>query len=264
MKEYKIDWHTCLMSEYKLEENPEIYSTLTSDLFLNFLQTLPKEVLVVLGWDGSLLEAIQKYYPKYTHFCGINHGNKGFLMHPSEVVKKYSGDFTKHSYPLISCSVWWENFIAFNEFDIKVWDGKMLDMKLTVGSHSLNIIWDGLIVASPAGSTGYSSSLGGPILSHDTNSFIISPKAPWKPKALLPIILSSSDKLHINTQGRAWNIEIYADGWASKTYNKHIDISLQILPASITLYIDQNYEQIWNNRVLEEQGFKKIEDRKID
>ncbi len=256
MKEYIISENLVVCSEYKIAEDPQFWEYLQSEDLQNFLQEIDNDILIVIWWDGSMLEAVASYYPKRRKFFGINYGNKWFLLHPQSVLKISSPKLISRKYPLISLRDDSSLHYAFNELDIKAWDGKMLDMKLQVHSnHSLNILWDGLLISTPAGSTWYNSSLWGPILSHDLNSYIITPKASWKPRNLESIILSNSQTLELSTSGRENTCEIYADWRLSASYDAHIDLEIKILEEEIELYIEQSYLRSWDDKILVEQGF---------
>ena len=257
MEKNIISWNEVLYSELKRKESRELEDILTSDELKEFLEILDNDILVVLGGDGTLLEAVQENYLRKRAFLGINFWNKGFLLNDMSIIWK-KPKLEKRLYNLLemcigntSCA------IAMNEFDIKAWDGKMLDLDISVNdSHHLSLIWDGIIVSSPAGSTGYSSSLGWAILPHGLWAYIMTPKAPWKPKWLAPIILSDSQELLIRTQGRKNPVEFYADGRLIDRYDhENVSLTLKKSDISIELLIACERQCSWDYKVLEEQGF---------
>ena len=256
MKERNIHWCKVVYSEYKSQENAEIEAFVLSWELEFFIKNLEAHTIIVLWWDGSLLEAIATYSCEYKNFIGINFWNKGFLMHPKSITLQKNFSFEKREYPLLACQIGTETFFAFNEFDIKAGEGKMLDIVVHIGWwYRHEILGDGILLSSPAWSTGYSSSFGGPILAHSSNSYILTPKAPWKPKRLPPIILSSSQEIELETQGRKSIIEIYADGRSIKTLSEHLKAKISFLPGEVTLFIEKSQLKNWDGRVLEEQGF---------
>ena len=252
-----IEWIEVLFSEYKMQENAQLKNFLASSIFKNFLKKLKKWVLVVGGWDGSMLEAIAWEYQRKLPFLGINFGHKWFLLNDVSILK---GDtqFQKRQYPLLECIVKGKKGIAFNEFDIKAGDGKMLDLDICVmQGHILNVLGDGLIISTPTGSTWYNSSLGWPILPHGLNTFVVTPKAPWKPRGLSPIIMKNNQVMKITTKGRLTPVEIYVDGREFLKLNeKDIEIKIKQSRQSVTLLISREHLSYWDNKVLEEQGFK--------
>ncbi len=261
MEKIIIEGKHVLYSSYKLEEDSSFQEILSSERLKKFLRDQDPETIIVLWGDGSILEAIQENYMKQKIFLGINFWNKGFLLNEASILDEKKS-FEVRTYPLLEihageklCAV------ALNEFDIKAWDGKMLDLDLRVwDTHRLSLLWDGIIVSTPIGSTWYNSSLWWPILPHNLRSYILTPKAPWKPKGLAPIILSDDEKLVIQTQGRQSPIEIYADGRLIEKYD-HENISLTLSKSAISVKLLTSCEEScsWDSRVLEEQGFSKKE-----
>ena len=259
MKTINIWWNEVLYSEYKFEENEELREILSSQKLQVFLENIPNDVIVVLWGDGTMLEAIWEHYLQQRDFLGINFGNKGFLLNSGEILDNDT-KLEERVYPLLEmCIDDTLCAIALNEFDIKAWDGKMLDLDLVIAKgHHLSILWDGIIVSTPIGSTGYNSSLWWPILPHNLSSYILTPKAPWKPKWLAPIILSDDIVLTINTQGRQSPIELYADGRMIEKYEtEDISLVLKKSDVSVRFLVSAKQSDGWDSRVLEEQGFLK-------
>ena len=115
----KIAGNEVLYSQLKYDENIELREILDSQEFKTFLQGIDDNIFVVLGGDGTLLEAIQENYHKKRPFLGINFGNKGFLLNDIGILKKML-KLEERNYPLLEmciderlCAV------ALNEFDIK-------------------------------------------------------------------------------------------------------------------------------------------------
>ena len=83
-----------------------------------------------------------------------------------------------------------------NEIDIRSGNGKMISLDVSLShKHAMSIEGDGIIISTPAGSTGYNSSLGGPIIPHTLNAFVITPKAPWKPRRQTPILINDAETI---------------------------------------------------------------------
>ena len=248
-------------SQFKYDESEELKEILSSQSLLSFLKKLDNDTLVVLWGDGTFLEVIQQNYLKKKPFLWINFWNKGFLLNDVSILQE-PVRLEVRKYPLLEMSIG-ESVcaVALNEFDIKAWDWKMLDLNISISeTHKISLLWDGVLVSTPIGSTGYNSSLGGPILPHALSSYILTPKAPWKPKGLAPIILSNKETLRINTQWRHSPIELYADWRRIEKYN-HENFSLMLQKSMISVEFLVSCEQScsWDFRVLEEQGFYKSE-----
>jgi NAD kinase len=130
-----------------------------------------------------------------------------------------------------------------------------LDIKVN-NSHKLNIIWDGIIISTPAWSTWYNHSLCWPILPHNLNAFVITPKAPWKPKFQSPIILDDEIIVNILNTWRINPIEIYSDWVLVKNFkDESINLKIKKSKYKITLLSSKETNDNFDNKVLEEQGF---------
>ena len=258
MEKIIIAGNEVLYSAYKLKEDFEFQNILKSTKLKNFLKNIDSDILVVLWGDGTMLEAIHENYTRQRKFLGINYGNKGFLLNENSILD-YAWVFEERQYPLLEMCIWDRLCaIALNEFDIKAWDGKMLNLDLQVETHHIELLWDGIIVSTPLGSTGYNSSLWGAILPHDISSYIVTPKAAWKPKGLSPFILSDNKKLQIQTQWRKSPVELYADGRLIEKYDQeNISLILKKSEISVSFLISWVQYNSWDSRVLEEQGFMK-------
>lgn len=260
MQKKNISWNEVLYSDFKFHENLELQEVLQSQKLEVFLQDVDNNTLVVLGWDGTLLEALSLNYRRKMPFLGINFWNKWFLLNDVWVLDSRNS-LERRDYSLLEmCIDGSVCAVALNEFDIKAGDGKMLDLKISVWEgHILSLLGDGIIVSTPIGSTGYNSSLWGPILPHNSNSYILTPKAPWKPKGLSPIIFSDSEVLTIETQGRQSPIELYADGRIVEKYDhENISLSLRKSSVSVTFLVSCEQSCSWDDKVFEEQWFQKI------
>ncbi|GAA4342441.1 NAD kinase [Flaviaesturariibacter amylovorans] len=148
------------------------------------------EFVISLGGDGTLLDTATLVRDKNIPIAGINFGRLGFLAsigrnemqeavralsRRSYVLDKRSLIHLDASIPLFS-----EVPYALNEFAIHKRDvSPMVKIHTYINGELLNTYWaDGLIVATPTGSTGYSLSCAGPVVFPDSGSFVITPIAP--------------------------------------------------------------------------------------
>ncbi len=147
------------------------------------------DVLVVLGGDGTFLRAAMAVTEVDVPLIGINLGKVGFLSKAEAgdmeavLAAITGGDYTIEERMVIEGrvirggSATGERLVALN--DIVVARGSLarvcrLDVAID-GSHLATFIADGLVVASPTGSTGYSFSAGGPILDPSSRNLIVTP-----------------------------------------------------------------------------------------
>lgn len=174
----------------------------------------PCECLVSLGGDGTMLDAVTLVQNKGIPILGINFGRLGFLANIGNTqITEALTNLINHSFvtdnrtlihldaniPLFDNVAY-----ALNEFAIHKQDvSSMIKIHTYLNGEFLNTYWaDGLIVATPTGSTGYSLSCGGPIVFPDSGSIVITPVAPHNLN-LRPIIIPDSSVLSFEVEGRA-------------------------------------------------------------
>ena len=148
------------------------------------------DCLISLGGDGTVLDAITLVGDTNIPILGINYGRLGFLASISKdelslmVDALVSRSYVIEKRTLIhldsNMPVFGETPFALNEFAIHKRDtSPMIKIHTYLNGEFLNSYWaDGLIVATPTGSTGYNMSCNGPILFPDSASFVITPVAP--------------------------------------------------------------------------------------
>ena len=180
---------------------------------LSNISGLPDLVLSV-GGDGTFLETVLKIKDLGIPVAGVNTGRMGFLANISEEEIEKSVDmlcrgeveiiercFLELSQP---SGLFTENSsTALNEISIQKADLSMITIIVYVDDTYLNTYWaDGLIISTATGSTAYNLSVGGPILSPEDESIIISPIAPHN-LTIRPIILSGDSRLRMVVEGRS-------------------------------------------------------------
>jgi NAD+ kinase len=179
---------------------------------LNKVSGLPDLVLSV-GGDGTFLETMLKVIDFGIPVAGINTGRLGFLANISEEEITQSidllckGDYKVLERSLLELEIPEGIFnkgasVALNEITIQKANLNMVTIHVYVDDIYLNTYWsDGLIVSTATGSTAYNLSVGGPILSPDDESIIISPISPHN-LTIRPIILSGKSRLRMIVDGR--------------------------------------------------------------
>ncbi|MDD2908015.1 MAG: NAD(+)/NADH kinase [Candidatus Gracilibacteria bacterium] len=262
MKQIEIDGNIVCFDNYSIERNKELKDFLESSYLKEIMSSFEEKIIVVLGGDGTMLRAIKENYVKNMPFLGINFGHKGFLLNSKESIKPRL-DYIERKYPFLEVDI--ENngikktAIAINEVDIRTGNGKIISLDVSISrKQAINIESDGIIISTPAGSTGYNSSLGGPIIPHTLNAFVITPKAPWKPKGQSPVLINDSELIEIKNVGRRNECEIYIDGkeFLKAEKNSDLDVIVKKSKNMIRLIIAVEYLDTWDNKVLAEQGFQ--------
>src|SRR5450759_439289 len=178
-----------------------------------YSSALPDLVLSV-GGDGTFLETVLKVKSMGIPIAGVNTGRMGFLANISaDEIGKSIDMLCKGDYEIIErclleishpAGIFEGNSSsALNEITIQKADLSMISISVFVDEVHLNTYWaDGLIVSTATGSTAYNLSVGGPILSPDDESIIISPIAPHN-LTIRPIILSGEGKIRMVIEGRS-------------------------------------------------------------
>ncbi len=148
------------------------------------------EFIIGLGGDGTLLDTVTIIKDKPIAIMGINFGRLGFLSSINRenlelairalAYRTYVSEKRSLVHLEADQPVFGDLSFGLNEFSIVKRDtASMLKIHTYINGEFLNTYWaDGLIVATPTGSTGYSLSCGGPIVFPDSENFIITPVAP--------------------------------------------------------------------------------------
>jgi len=172
------------------------------------------DLVLSVGGDGTFLETVLKVKDLGIPIAGVNTGRMGFLANISADEIGHSVDMLRRSeYEIIErCLIEisqpsglfeGNSSSALNEITIQKADLSMISISVFVNETHLNTYWaDGLIVSTATGSTAYNLSVGGPILSPEDESIIISPIAPHN-LTIRPIILSGQGKIRMVIEGRS-------------------------------------------------------------
>ncbi|MFY0593195.1 NAD kinase [Roseivirga sp.] len=192
------------------------------------------DFIISLGGDGTILDTITYTNRSEVPIVGINLGRLGFLANtPRNEIKDtferlISGDFTVESRSLIHVDsnqgIFHPYNFGLNELTIvKKETSSMIVVHTYVDGDYLNSYWaDGLIVATPTGSTGYSLSCGGPLVDPAQKNFIITPVSPHNLN-VRPIILSDQSVITFEIEGRSKQFMVSLD-----SRSQSIDDSVQI------------------------------------
>jgi len=193
------------------------------------------DMLISIGGDGTILRAATLVRDSGVPILGINAGRLGFLATVQKenidkfmkcvMDKKYT--ISKRTLLSLKCSPDNEaiqdiNF-AMNDICVSRKDTtSMITIKTYLNNEYLNSYWaDGLIVATPTGSTGYSLSCGGPILTPDAKNIVITPIAPHNLNAR-PLVIPDDTEIRMKVSGREANYLISLDSRIMSVKNETI------------------------------------------
>lgn len=172
------------------------------------------DCLIGLGGDGTILDSVTIVKDSNIPILGINFGRMGFLASISKeelssaVEALVSGTYIVDRRSLIhvdgSSPIFEDAPFALNEFAIHKRDtSSMIRIHTYLNGEFLNTYWaDGLIVATPTGSTGYSMSCNGPILFPESSSLVITPVAPHNLN-MRPIVIADTSVISFEVEGRS-------------------------------------------------------------
>lgn len=192
------------------------------------------DVLFSFGGDGTMLDSVEYVRDTAIPVLGINMGRLGFLSSVSsdetlDAVKKIlAGDYEVEKRSLLELVGEKQRFnginYALNELSVMRKDGSsLIVIQVFVDDKLLNTYWaDGLILATPTGSTAYSLSAGGPIVAPDNDSFLITPISAHN-LSVRPVVISDKSVVKIKVEGRCDAYDLSLD---SRT--KLVDKSLRL------------------------------------
>ncbi|MCF6183012.1 MAG: NAD kinase [Bacteroidales bacterium] len=180
------------------------------------------DIVFSIGGDGTFLDAVSFVRNTEVPIVGINSGRLGFLANiskeeiPQALKAIFENRYITEDRTLLEVKTdkkYFKDFnFALNEVTVLKRDsGSMITIKVYVNGEYLNTYWaDGLILATPTGSTAYSLSLGGPIVVPGSSNFIITPIAPHN-LTVRPIVLPDNYDITIKVSGRAENYLLSID-----------------------------------------------------
>jgi NAD+ kinase len=193
-----------------------------------------------MGGDGTILDTVCHVGARNIPILGINLGNLGFLAATLQTEiplaldclerDKYQLDHRALLHLESSVDIFPGSNFALNDFSIQRKDSSALVKIHTYlnGSFLCTYLGDGLIVSTPTGSTGYNLSCGGPIITPQTNSFIITPVAPHNLN-VRPIIIPDSTIVSFELEGRA------------KEFLCTLDARIETVNSSIALAVSKQH-----------------------
>ena len=165
-----------------------------------------KNLIIVIGGDGFMLQTLKKNKNSKSFFYGINSGNYGFLMNkfnPKNLIKNLSKAKMITISPLEMTvnnnKRQIKKYLAINEVSILRQSRQAASLSVSYGSKTIigKLISDGVLVSTPAGSTAYNLSVHGPILSLNSKKLTIVPISPFRPRRWKGKIVNDKSKINI-------------------------------------------------------------------
>ena len=163
-------------------------------------------VIIVLGGDGFMLQNLKKYYKYNKPFYGINRGTYGFLMNKYKNLNVHN--FINRTKPIMISPLEMKALtkdgkickaIAINEVSLLRQTRQTSLLQIKYGKKILikKLFCDGVLVSTPAGSTAYNLSVGGPILLLNSKKIAVTPISPFRPRRWKGKVLPDSSFIEI-------------------------------------------------------------------
>lgn len=183
-----------------------------------FIISKKPDFIMVLGGDGTMLSAAHVHARKGTPILGVNAGGLGFLTNitlaqlPAALDEIRHKKFVIEKRMMVMARYERRTLYALNDITILTRiPGRAVELSATINKEYISrFIADGIIVATPTGSTAYSLATSGPILLPDTEALVVTPVAPHT-LSVRPIVLPASSEVKINI-GEKGKATLVADG----------------------------------------------------
>jgi NAD+ kinase len=177
------------------------------------------DLCLVMGGDGTILTALREYAGTGVPVFAVNFGEVGFLatVDPDGLAahfdRAFAGDFERLELPTIAVGRPEGTWTAMNDISVHRKPGyRVADLAYGLAGEEIGRVrCDGLVVATPAGSTGYNLANGGPVMAWGVEGFVVSFVAPHSLTARA-LVIAPGDLLTINNASREEPVEVHVDG----------------------------------------------------
>lgn len=195
------------------------------------------DIFLSIGGDGTFLESVTFVKDKGIPIAGINSGRLGFLANISKnememaLEKILNKSYSFEERELIQLetpdNLFKSDNFALNEITVQKTDSSsMITIHVYLDGQFLNTYWaDGIIIATPTGSTAYSLSAGGPIVAPNAQNYIITPLAPHN-LTIRPIIVPNHHELTLKIEGRDQNYLVSLDH-RHKVFSTSVELKIK-------------------------------------
>lgn len=177
------------------------------------------DLCIVLGGDGTILTALREYAGTAVPVFAVNYGEVGFLatIDPdglsADFDRAFAGAFETIQLPTISVGRPEGEWMALNDISVHRKPGnRVADLGYALTGEEIGRVrCDGLVVATPQGSTGYNLANGGPVMAWGVEGYVVSFIAPHSLTARA-LVVAPDDLLTINNASREEPVEVHVDG----------------------------------------------------
>ncbi len=222
-------------------------TSVTADHFNNIV-----DFVIAFGGDGTMLSAARKLAGTDIPLMGFNAGKLGFLAEFSTnelhdaLNSVMKGSFRIVDRSLLQTKLNGRIIYALNEFTIERNDTpRTLDIRILVNDHPVaDYRSDGVIVATPTGSTAYSLSCGGPVIAPSAPVICLTPISAHS-LTMRPLVIPDTLEVHIETLVSGGTARLTADGFVEKIIEEHFsviirnsDLKFKLVKHTSTTYFD--------------------------
>jgi NAD+ kinase len=177
------------------------------------------DLVVVLGGDGTMLRALHARLGTGTPVIGVNFGRVGFLtsMRPDELedglARVFAGEYVVYALPTLDAEAGSERTTAVNDVvATSAILGRMVELEWRIGGETMgNVPCDGVICSTPAGSTAYNLSNGGPVLMWEIDALAMTFVAPHS-LAARPVVVPRQRAVEVTNTTPDVPLAVLADG----------------------------------------------------
>jgi NAD+ kinase len=229
-------------------------------------RTAVSHLLIVLGGDGSILRAARCAVPYDTPILGVNLGRIGFLSEaepenwPRVLQHFLDGNHWLEQRLMLKAQIQRQDirlndYMALNEFVISGTRARVVHLELTVDDDPITTYTaDGLIAATPTGSTAYSMAAGGPLLPPDLRNFLLLPVAPYLSlDRALVLHEEAQATIRVNSDQEAY---LMADGQETITL-QNLDCVIITKHEHVAQFVRVGHSSYFYRRLLQRLGFER-------
>jgi NAD+ kinase len=197
----------------------------------------PPDLAVVLGGDGTMLRALNRFLGTGIPVIGVNFGRVGFLtsMQPDALdaglARVFAGDYVVVALPTLEAEIPGGRWTAVNDIVCTSSTlGRMVELDWQIGGEDLGTLaCDGVICSTPSGSTAYNLSNGGPVLVWGIDAMAVTFSAPHSLNAR-PLVVPRGSDLVVGNRTAHGSVTLLVDGHAARSVGPQGRVIIRLGP----------------------------------